>query len=1010
MPITISTHEKRRGVVQASINRLEVRLTTLEGATDRPTTLGAAKQLLSKLETLDAEYKTHHLAIVDLTDENGQEDQQRHLDEHDDLVSELTLRVQQLLDSCSSHNPESRKVPTKRLSHLQRKLAAISTGLSSLPDGDDGITLLHQYDEQLAESKIELTEARNLLYTLDIEDTDDLNVLLSSIEKTVFDRSLDIRKLLVSRTPTVPGPASTHASSSAAKGIKLPKIEVPTFDGNLLHWSTFWEQFEVSVHDKDSLSDAEKLVYLQHTLKGGAAKQAVEGLSRSGDQYAEAVESLKDRYNRPRLIHQSHVSMIVEAPSLKDGSGKELRRLHDVVQQHIRALKSLGHDPPGPFITSLIELRLDATTMFEWQRHSQGSADVPHYVKFLNLRAQASESAAQESSRGSSQQSRKYHSGKQVGLFADVVYSSCVVCKEKHPLYACAKFKELDHENMLSTVRSNRLCINCLHPGHLSKDCRSTHRCKHCQKPHHTLLHVDHKKDVPQQGAGATSVSTHSPVSLKSSLLLMTCRVLVEAPNGSVAECRALLDSGSTVSMISERLAQRLHLPRHSHTTLLSGVAGLTSNSSSQSIAKFKISSTYSHARKLDVSAMVVSRVTCDLPLHPIPSSVGWDHLSGIKLADPTYGTPGRIDMLLGVEIFVEVLGHGRRIGAPETPIAFETQFGWILAGNTQTQAPIHHAAVHHVISLTGDDLIRRFWETEESPTSSRSLTREERTVMEHFKNHHTHLPDGRFIVPLPRNPAAGPLGESRSQAVRRFLSFERNLHARGQFQEVESVVREYFDCGHAEEVPLADFNKPCEEVFYLPIHCVRKESSTTSKVRAVFDASANTSTGTSLNDTLFVGPTVHSSLVDVLLRFRLHRVALTADVSRMYRAIALVEDDKDLHRFLWRTSPQNPLKDFRMTRVTFGVSASSFLANMCVKQNALDHVSEFPLAAKAVDDAFYVDDGVTGADTITEAVELHRQLLALFDKAGLLLRKWNSSELAVLKRASRHTVNPHHC
>ena len=165
MPITISTHEKRRGVVQASINRLEVRLTTLEGATDRPTTMGAAKQLLSKLETLDAEYKTHHLAIVDLTDENGQEDQQRHLDDHDDLVSELTLRVQQLLDSCSSHNSESRKVPTKRLSHLQRKLAAISTGLSSLPDGDDGITLLHQYEEQLAESKIELTEARNLLYT-----------------------------------------------------------------------------------------------------------------------------------------------------------------------------------------------------------------------------------------------------------------------------------------------------------------------------------------------------------------------------------------------------------------------------------------------------------------------------------------------------------------------------------------------------------------------------------------------------------------------------------------------------------------------------------------------------------------------------------------------------------------------------------------------------------------------------------------------------------------------------
>jgi len=89
-------------------------------------------------------------------------------------------------------------------------------------------------------------------------------------------------------------------------------------------------------------------------------------------------------------------------------------------------------------------------------------------------------------------------------------------------------------------------------------------------------------------------------------------------------------------------------------------------------------------------------------------------------------------------------------------------------------------------------------------------------------------------------------------------------------------------------------------------------------------------STGVSLNDTLLVGPIVHSSLIDVLLRFRLHRVALTADVSRMYRAIALAETDKDLHRFVWRTSPRDPLKDFRMTRVTFGVSASAFIANVC--------------------------------------------------------------------------------
>ncbi len=86
------------------------------------------------------------------------------------------------------------------------------------------------------------------------------------------------------------------------------------------------------------------------------------------------------------------------------------------------------------------------------------------------------------------------------------------------------------------------------------------------------------------------------------------------------------------------------------------------------------------------------------------------------------------------------------------------------------------------------------------------------------------------------------------------------------------------------------------------------------------------TSTGVSLNDNLLVGPTVHSSLVDVLLRFRFHRIALIADVSRMYRAIELISEDKDLHRFVWRSSPEEVLKDYRMTRITFGVSASSFI------------------------------------------------------------------------------------
>ena len=149
--------------------------------------------------------------------------------------------------------------------------------------------------------------------------------------------------------------------------------------------------------------------------------------------------------------------------------------------------------------------------------------------------------------------------------------------------------------------------------------------------------------------------------------------------------------------------------------------------------------------------------------------------------------------------------------------------------------------------------------------------------------------------------------------------------------------MQEYFDLRHAEPVPAADLDKSEKEVFYLPMQAVKKLSSATTKIRAVFDASAKSSSGVSLNDLLQVGPTIHSSLIDALLRFHLHRIALTTDVSKMYRTIELIPEDRDLHRFVWRQSMDEPLHDFRMSRVTFGVSASSFVAHMCIKQNALD-------------------------------------------------------------------------
>ena len=153
----------------------------------------------------------------------------------------------------------------------------------------------------------------------------------------------------------------------------------------------------------------------------------------------------------------------------------------------------------------------------------------------------------------------------------------------------------------------------------------------------------------------------------------------------------------------------------------------------------------------------------------------------------------------------------------------------------------------------------------------------------------------------------------------------------------------------------------------------------------------------------LLVGPTIYPLLVDVLLCFHFHRIALMANNSKMYRAIELVPSDKDLHRFICRQCPEQPLEDFHTTRVTLGISASSYTANMSVKCNSLAFASHYSLAASVVDKLFHIDDCISSADTPEEVIKIHvrQQLLDLFNCSGFILLKWNSSDPIVLKQFS---------
>ena len=142
-------------------------------------------------------------------------------------------------------------------------------------------------------------------------------------------------------------------------------------------------------------------------------------------------------------------------------------------------------------------------------------------------------------------------------------------------------------------------------------------------------------------------------------------------------------------------------------------------------------------------------------------------------------------------------------------------------------------------------------------------------------------------------------------------------MYSKGKFDEFAKCIEEYFTEGHTDPVPFRDLENLCQEIFYLPMHAVVKPSSSTTQLPIVFDASAKSKSSASLNDQLLVGHTIHAPLLDMLLCFQRHKVALITDISRMYHEVLLPENQRDLHCFVWRRTPRDILTDYCMTRLT---------------------------------------------------------------------------------------------
>ncbi|GJQ66386.1 hypothetical protein Trydic_g8493 [Trypoxylus dichotomus] len=186
------------------------------------------------------------------------------------------------------------------------------------------------------------------------------------------------------------------------------------------------------------------------------------------------------------------------------------------------------------------------------------------------------------------------------------------------------------------------------------------------------------------------------------------------------------------------------------------------------------------------------------------------------------------------------------------------------------------------------------------------------------------------------------------------------------------NFMEEYEALGHMTKLESVDNTKPC---YYLPHHGVFKESSLTTKLRVVFDASAPSSSGFSLNDIQLVGPTIQDDLFSILIRFRQHTYMFTENFM----------------------DPSKPLHIYQLNTVTYGTASAPYLAVKCLKQLAIEHMDNFPRAANAIVHDFYVDDFLSGSDTVEEAQLLCNQVSQILQGGCFELRKWISNNPQIL-------------
>ena len=292
--------------------------------------------------------------------------------------------------------------------------------------------------------------------------------------------------------PQTPLVSDHHVPSTTAHQsqpqVRIPKLTIKKYNGDLTKWLPFWDSFQSSIHDNPNLSDIDKFNYLTSLLESSAA-DAIAGLSVTSANYEEAVSTLKKRFGNVQSIINKHMDSLLAVQAVSSNDVKGLRRLSDTVESHVRGLRALGV-PYGGLLTSVLVNKLPTDIKLIINRTmSTGQWELKKVLEILTKEVDARERTAPASSTPPRKTPTRLPTSSTL-LTSNSSRSSntisCTYCRKNHQSASCTEITDVNSRRGI--LRSLGRCYICLRKGHMSKNCTSNITCKKCRGRHHVSI------------------------------------------------------------------------------------------------------------------------------------------------------------------------------------------------------------------------------------------------------------------------------------------------------------------------------------------------------------------------------------------------------------------------------------------------------------------------------------------------------------------------------------------